>query len=276
MIYAITDKDDELVKVEYFPAGEQKIVNDFKGRIVYGFRWIYENDAELFTLYCLTKMRNFYGVFLDMPYIPHARMDRVKTEKDVFTLKFFCQMINSMNFVTVNVLDAHSDVSLALLDRVQQLNTFKYVNQAIEDIGTEDLVVFFPDAGAHKRYNYHEFPSTYGIKSRDWETGRIESLEIANPGLVKGKKVLIIDDICSYGGTFLRSADALKEAGAEEVYLYVSHCENSIFKGKLPESNLIKRVYTTNSLPREDEEYSVMNGWFKVFDIDYRVPLDFD
>ena len=84
MIYAITDKDDELVKVEYFPAGEQKIVNDFKGRIVYGFRWIYENDAELFTLYCLTKMRNFYGLFLDMPYIGHARMDRVKTEKDVF------------------------------------------------------------------------------------------------------------------------------------------------------------------------------------------------
>lgn len=266
----------KIIEEKTFPAGELFLKLEPQKEDFINIEWYYENDAELFTLICIREYYKNKKCNLFMPYIGHARMDRVKTEKDVFTLKFFCEMINSMNFITVNVLDAHSDVSLALLDRVQQLDTFKYVNQAIEDIGTEDLVIFFPDAGAHKRYNYHEFPSTYGIKSRDWETGRIESLEIANPELVKGKKVLIIDDICSYGGTFLRSADALKEAGAEEVYLYVSHCENSIFKGKLPESSLIKRVYTTNSLPREDEEYSIMNGWFKVFDIDYRVPLNFD
>ena len=57
-----------------------------------------------------------------------------------------------------------------------------------------------------------------------------------------------MDDICSYGGTFHRAATALKEAGARKVYLYITHCENAIWRGKLPDSDLIEKVFTTNSI----------------------------
>ena len=64
--------------------------------------WAYENDAELFTLMCIKGHYNspFWPIDLYMPYIPHARMDRVEPgSTDVFTLKYFCEAINNMNFV---------------------------------------------------------------------------------------------------------------------------------------------------------------------------------
>ncbi len=61
----------------------------------------------------LTKhLKNLgYNVSLDMPYIPNARQDRVKGENDVFTLKYFAEFINSLDFDRVFVLDPRSNVS---------------------------------------------------------------------------------------------------------------------------------------------------------------------
>lgn len=60
--------------------------------------------------------------------------------------------------------------------------------------------------------------------------------------------------ICSRGGTFTHTAKALKEAGAEEVMLYVTHCENTILKGTVLTDGLISRVFATDSILRIDHE----------------------
>ena len=62
------------------------------------------------------------------------------------------------------------------------------------------------------------------------------------------KKVLIVDDICSAGGTFKFSAMKLKELGAKDVALYVSHCEDNIQNGDLLKTDLISKIYTTDSI----------------------------
>jgi ribose-phosphate pyrophosphokinase len=218
--------------------------------------WLYEGDSELFTLICVKRhLEQYYpyGTFtLDMPYIPHARMDRVKSEGDVFTLKYFCEVINSLNFSEVRVRDAHSNVSLALLDNVSQESINNYIHRAILDSGAEAL--FFPDEGAMKRYSEHAtIPYAFGMKKRDWETGKILGLDIINGDAVKGKNILIVDDICSRGGTFYYSAKALKEAGAANISLYVTHLEGTVMIGDLPTSNLIKHIYTTESIFPESE-----------------------
>lgn len=219
--------------------------------------WYYENDAELFALICLKRHldRLFTNpsIVLYMPYIPHARMDRVKTDADVFTLKYFCETINSLHFDIVHVYDAHSNVSLALLDNVVQSNINGYIretSQLICDERGEYPVFYFPDEGAMKRYseNASGEPYAFGIKKRDWETGQIQGIQIQNEEVVKGQDILIVDDICSRGGTFYHSAKALKEAGANKIYLYVTHCENTILEGDLLTSGLIEKVYTTNSI----------------------------
>ena len=225
--------------------------------------WKYESDAELFTLICIRK--HYYNSNMDLilPYIPHARMDRVKAEEDVFTLKYFCEIINSLNFKGVYVLDAHSNVSLALLNNVIQMNVEKLIHNAIyrttcEIAGhydhnlrkdaEENLIVFYPDEGSMKRYSdMINMPYAFGIKKRDWETGKILGLDIMNAELVKGKNVLIIDDICSRGGTFLHAAKALKAAGANRIFLYVTHAEKTMVEGEMYNNlDLVEKIYTTD------------------------------
>ena len=219
--------------------------------------WLYETDAELFTLICVKRYidEHFYDcrIYLNMPYIPHARMDRVKNEEDVFTLKYFCEIINSLHFDSVLVRDAHSNVSLALLNTVFEEPISDHIVNAIMKSNSD--VLFFPDEGAMKRYaGGFQMPYAFGMKKRDWETGQILGLDIINADVVKGKRVLIVDDICSRGGTFYHSAKALLAAGAASIALYVTHLEETVFFGDLtPE--LIDRIYTTPSIfPRKRVE----------------------
>ena len=55
-------------------------------------KWYYENDAELFTVICLAKKAKSYKC-LYMYYCPHARQDRIKTNEDTFTLKYFLKSL---------------------------------------------------------------------------------------------------------------------------------------------------------------------------------------
>lgn len=211
--------------------------------------WLYHDDSELFTLLCIKRHYPNQNFHLYMPYCPHARQDRVKHDEDVFTLKYFCEFINSLNFKSVIIEDPHSNVCTALLHNVKVIQPFEHVQHVIRSIGDDNLVLFYPDAGAIKRYeNAFNIPFTYGEKKRNWETGRIEDLQVVNPEMVAGNNVLIVDDICSYGGTFARAAKALKEAGANAVYLYVTHCEDNIHKGAIFKEGNIERVFTTNSI----------------------------
>lgn len=226
-------------------------INDLDPNYRLLVEWYYENDSELFTLICvkrhLDQVYPLGDARLYMPYIPHARMDRVKGSADVFTLKYFCEVINSLKFSEVIVRDAHSNVSVALLDRVSQEDISDYIQEAIEE--SEADVLFYPDEGAMKRYSGHsKLPFAFGMKDREWETGKIKGLTLFNAEAVKDKNVLIVDDICSRGGTFIHSAKALKAAGAKSVSLYVTHCEHTMLEGEIPKQDLIDHVYTTKSL----------------------------
>jgi ribose-phosphate pyrophosphokinase len=101
-----------------------------------------------------------------------------------------------------------------------------------------------------KRYSdMAQMEYAFGIKKRNWETGKIEGLDVAGcVDKINGSNILIVDDICSRGGTFYHSAKKLKELGANKIYLYVTHCENTILDGDLLTSGLIEKVYTTNSI----------------------------
>lgn len=224
----------------------------------YEITWNYENDGELFALICLTKKLKEWGhkVNLMLPYIPNARMDRAKLLTDIFTLKSFAEVINSLDFNTVYVLDAHSNVSLGLIDRVQTMSVYPYISHAIKKVVDDNLIFFYPDEGSAKRYaDMIGKPYAFGIKKRDWSTGQILGLDIIDNGIdLKGKTILIIDDICSKGGTFYHSAKKLKELGGGNVYLYVTHCENTILEGEVLTSGLIEKVFTTNSIFTKDHE----------------------
>ncbi len=231
--------------------------NEESGEVT--IKFLYESDEEVFHLFCLAKHiknRTKASLILEMPYLPNARMDRVKNADEVFTLKYFCELINALHFDRVEVLDAHSNVGIGLLDRAINRSPKKYIDKVLEIIADENIVLFFPDEGACKRYMeiMGEVPFCFAIKKRDWRSGIIQGLDVIKNGLeIEGKTVLMIDDICSYGGTFYYSAEELKRAGVKEIYSYSTHTENSILSEKskyysLLESGEVRKHFTTESI----------------------------
>ncbi len=248
------------IKQEHFSAGELKIKLFGNGRSRVDLVWHYENDAEFFTVACIREYYATQDCILYLPYLPHARMDRVKNPEDVFTLKTFAHLINSLNFERVYVWDAHSNVGPALIDRCHDVNALTWIQEAITQLGyaKDNICLFFPDEGAQKRYGtmFPDYTQAFGIKKRNWETGKIEGYMVVGEENIKDKCVLIIDDICSYGNTFTHAAGALITAGAKEVNLYVTHCEDAISKGNIFKDERINKVFTTGSLVRSEETNS--------------------
>ena len=183
--------------------------------------------------------------------------DGIKSDKENFALKVFANWLNSLGFDKVFVENAHSNVSNAL------------INNIVEDLPNGDIeyitsqyefdVIFFPDEGACKRYKDMEviknlgLPIAFGIKNRDWKTGEILGLDVMGAD-VKDKRVLIIDDICSKGFTFYFSGEKLRDLGASDVRLYITHCEDTIQNGKILNTDVISKVYTTDTICHISDE----------------------
>ena len=266
---------------ESFPDGTQKI--DFslgvisqeiiENKTAY-ITWLYESDKELFSLLCISKnIKEHFPLLqqaLVMPYIPNARFDRVKEPSECFTLKYFAEIINSLGFVKVIVTDPHSDVSTALIDHVEVIRGASYITQTcckvLKAESSRNLVIYFPDSGSLKRYSEFvsdDYPIVYGIKNRDWKTGKILGIEIHGDTdkLDENTAILMIDDICSKGGTFYYGSKELNKYGCKDMYLYVSHCENTILDGELlKEDSLFKKVFTIRSIfTKEHEKVEVLD-----------------
>lgn len=250
--------NEKEVVVNHFPDGTQHIVFPESWNKTYNkIYWFYDSDEELFTLASVVDfIRRMAGknagISLELPYVPNARMDRIKSSMENFSLKVFANFINSFEFDSVWTYNVHSNVSEALINNIYVILPNKDVEKLICQYSPD--VIFFPDEGACKRYadlpalkNY-DIPVAFGIKKRDWKTGEIKGLDVIADMDLADKRILIVDDICSAGGTFKFSAIKLKEMGANDVALYVSHCEDNIMNGQLLTTDLISKIYTTDSI----------------------------
>lgn len=191
--------------------------------------WQYESEKEIVQLAILKKHLDkiVSKAELKICYMPHSRMDR-SNGIYAFSLPAITGLINHMGWKHIQVVEPHSDVTPALLDNSQQINWCQdNLDHVVELIGAKSL--FYPDAGAQKRYAF-KMPSAVGIKHRDFATGEITAFSYS--GAIS-TNVLIVDDMCSKGGTFVHSAKLLRQYGAKKVFLMVAYCENTVFEGEL-------------------------------------------
>jgi ribose-phosphate pyrophosphokinase len=235
-----------------FPNGEGCLDLDFRKHLSLHNRitFKYEGDSSLMELLMFKKAieNDRCQNDLTIVYMPYSRMDR-KGGNYLFTLKYISEFINSLKFHKVYIIEPHSDVCLALVDNSEVIDfTQPLFENLLKNENLNMFVLMFPDATAQKRYSkmYSDYDQVYGIKQRDFRTGEISSLKVI--GDVSGMNIIIIDDLCSFGGTFIKSAEQLKELGAKDIYLITPHCEDNIYKGNIFKTDLIKKVYSTNSI----------------------------
>lgn len=215
---------------------------------------------ELFTIASLVSVlrdiNSDIRIDLFMPYTPYARQDRRMDRHDAFSMKVYASMLNALKLNRVIVMDAHSDVAPALIDRcinIPQDFILKTLNRIDATFGY-DCVLVSPDMGATKKiHKASEVLPTEGVlymnKVRDTKTGQISGVKLLG-GIgewVKGKKLLIVDDLCDGGGTFIQAANELMKYNPASIELYVTH---GIFsKGLAPIFNSgIYKIWTTDSI----------------------------
>jgi ribose-phosphate pyrophosphokinase len=156
-----------------------------------------------------------------------------------------------------------------VIDNVKVVNNHSFIKDVIDEID-ERVVLISPDAGSNKKiYDLSKslgcLPVVRCDKLRDVSNGKIIDSVIYAENL-EGKPCLIVDDICSYGGTFCGLASKLKEHGAGKVYLAVSHYEGVASIQKL-QSCGIDGVFTTDSKAWFDKDYT-SDKFLKTFSID--------
>lgn len=246
------------IKNERFPNGELRLNEEVIIKAVMPtdglsiIEYFHSSDESMMELYFVVKyIQDIYRerIRLHFNYFPYSRQDRQNVDT-AFTLKYLTDWINTWGIETIVVCEPHSDVTPALLGALSKPvseELFKIVKEE-RGFDVDRDIVFFPDAGAQKRYHSINLPSLVGFKHRDWKTGQIMSLEVCGQVPKEPFKAFIIDDLCSFGGTFLHSAKKLRQLGASEVYLIVAHCENNILNGELIDSGLVNGIYTTNSI----------------------------
>lgn len=193
-------------------------------------------------------------IWLYVPYFLGARSDRRFTGGGVNYLKqVICPIINNQEFSKVTVLDPHSDVLEACLNNFAKDSNFDLVDFALEKLNgrSAQTAIVSPDAGAMKKIFdvAKQFNITNVItatKVRDISTGNILRTELPTMDLTDIEHIIIIDDICDGGRTFIELAKVIKQQTDKPIYLIVTH---GIFSGGFEKLfEYFEGIFCTNSI----------------------------
>ncbi len=183
-----------------------------------------------------------------IPYFPAARADRGVP----FGAKTYADIVNSFNLDEVVVFDPHSPVIVELLNNVRVVDSTRAVRMAVaghirEAADNGYVGVIAPDKGAVARAQHVadalHLPLFKATKVRDFENGKLGNFQVEE--LPAEGRLLIVDDICEGGGTFVGLAEA-SGLPKERVSLWVSH---GSFTGRAPQlTQYFGAIYTTDSM----------------------------
>lgn len=185
--------------------------------------WKFESEAEVMHLaqLALLMRKSFVPRHLVIEYLPYGRQDKEVVNDQTFALRAFAIILNSMNWESVTINDPHSQVALNIISKSKAKYFAHEAQIAMKAAGSH--VICFPDKGAVTKYEplFWGVPSIHAEKHRDAASGKITGIEII--GDIRGERVMIVDDICDGGATFIGLAKKLYDGGALDVCLFVSH-----------------------------------------------------
>lgn len=253
----LTDVNNKIheVKVIQFSDGALNVELDEQLPIIKSINWLVDNVAsEMVQLMYVVEALELLGQELPktlyLPYLPNARADRVFKKGNANPLDNFMRYLTIFEFEEITCYDVHSEKALELAEKfhlpLKSQPQFSVLVSCFKHRLRGTMLVA-PDKGAsEKTKRLSEWTGNAMIqvtKHRSLDTGRIVSVEVPE-GDYSGKTFTIIDDICDGGGTFIPIAKQLKEMGASEVNLCVTH---GIFsKGLDIFKDCVDNVYVAN------------------------------
>ncbi len=185
----------------------------------------YENLFELILTVDAARRSSAKEVILVIPYLPHSRQERRDSQRTSISSRIIADMVQLMGADRIITLELHTNAIEGFYKiPLDPLSSHRLFVESIKSQNIDSICLCSPDFGGIKRlkeYKKHIDADIAVINKERLKPNQVAHMEII--GDVKGKNVIIIDDLVDTAGTLCKAADLLMEQGAESVQAYCTH-----------------------------------------------------
>mgnify|MGYP006084171731 CR=1 FL=1 len=211
------------------------------------------NDNLMELLICIDALKrsSAKNITAVIPYFGYARQDRKVVPRTAISAKLVSNLITNAGANRILSVDLHAGQIQGFFDiPVDNLFTTPIFARHIKkSIKLNNIICVAPDVGGVERtraLSRRINSSIAIIDKRRPAPGKSEVMNIV--GSVKNKNCVIVDDIIDSGGTIVNAAKALKDKGAKDVYVYITHAVLSGEAINKIEKSQIKKLITTDTI----------------------------
>jgi len=245
-------------RLGFFPDGETsvEILENVRGRDTFVLQTIGRDPnnylIELLVMIDALKRASASSIVAIIPYFGYSRQDRKDRARVPITAKLVANLLVEAGATRVVVMDLHANQVQGFFDiPVDHLHAAVPLLKGIHGLDSTKTVVVAPDIGSVKLAKAYAAALQCDFGIVDKVRTSAENVEADTlVGNVRGKDVLLADDMCSTGGTMVSAAKACREKGASRVLAVVTH---GIFAGEAIqeiEASPIEALWVSNTLPK--------------------------
>ena len=214
------------------------------------------NDNLMELLLCIDALKrsSAKNITAVIPYFGYARQDRKVVPRTSISAKLVSNLITKAGADRVVTVDLHAGQVQGFFD-IPVDNLFCtpiFARHVKKNIKSRNIICVAPDVGGTERARALGKSLDVGLAIVDKRRPAPGKSQVMNViGNVKDKTCIIVDDIIDSGGTIINSAKALKDRGAKEVYVYITH---GVFSGeavKKIQQSTIKKLVITDSIDNQ-------------------------
>jgi ribose-phosphate pyrophosphokinase len=210
-----------------------------------------EHLMELLLMIDALKRASARRITAVMPYFGYARQDRKDKPRSPISSKLVADLLTTAGANRALIVDLHTPQLQGFFNiPVDHLFASPVLVDHFRKLALPNLTVVSPDAGGVERARFFAKKVDAALAIVDKRRVEMNVAEIMHViGDVHGRTCLIIDDLIDTAGTLVKTAQALRDNGATEVYACASH---AVLSGPAVENirnSVIKQVVVTNTIP---------------------------
>ena len=222
------------------------------------------NDNLMELLLCIDALKrsSAKNITAVIPYFGYARQDRKVIPRTSISAKLVSNLITKAGADRVVTVDLHAGQIQGFFD-IPVDNLFStpiFARHAKKRIKSKKVICVAPDVGGTERARALGKLLNVGLAIVDKRRPKPGQSQVMNViGDVRNQTCIIVDDIIDSGGTIVNAAKALKQRGAKEVYVYITHGVLSGDAVKKIKNSVIKNLVITDTIDNSQKTKNVKN-----------------
>ncbi|MCF8415345.1 MAG: ribose-phosphate pyrophosphokinase [Crocinitomicaceae bacterium] len=219
-----------------------------------------DNLFELLLMIDAAKRASARKIIAVMPYFGLARQDRKDKPRVAIGAKLVANMLMAAGVDRVITMDLHADQIQGFFEvPVDHLYASTIFLAELEKLDNGNLIMAAPDAGGAKRANSYakKLNTSLAICHKQRKKAN-EVAEMTVIGDVKGKDVILIDDMCDTAGTLTKAADLFIEQGALSVRAFCTHAVLSGPAFERIENSKLTQLFVTDTIPLKQKSDKIV------------------